>query len=122
MEEKQSNSLFRSGRPIKLGSDLKKQKCDIFLMPTAYTNNRNSGLSICLADPVLVEGREADSCIQCMDGQCKESGQLLSASLEPEEPPLVSSPCLLFEQRGVFGTVLFHDRHAFSVGCQTVIR
>jgi len=30
-------------------------------MPTVYKSNRNSDLSICLADLVLVEGLEADS-------------------------------------------------------------
>lgn len=67
-------------------------------MPTACTNNRNSGVSICLADLVLVEGLEADSSSnQCMDGQGKESGQWSSAALGLEELPAVSSPRLLFE-------------------------
>ena len=89
--------LVQVWEPEKTGIRSEKEVGQIFLTATANTNNRNSDLSVCLVDLVLMEGLEADSCSQCMDGQCKESGQLPSASLGHEEPPPVSSPCPLFE-------------------------
>lgn len=48
----------------------KMEAWQIFLMPTAYSNSKNSGFPIWLVGLVLAEGLEADNCSQCMDGQC----------------------------------------------------